>query len=232
MTTTPAMIFMTRLDARLPPRDATSIGRRRSEDATEHARQPLGLAPAPGDDADDATGRHLMDDGALDHGPIVDIAGLDPAERDAPADVRLVYLALNAAASAADTVHARAKERDAALETELAAVRKELAELRATLVEARHETRELKLVQESMRIANRGERGCDGARGVPGRDGQQGPQGPRGERGEAGARAAGFITNPEEFSAVLQITDGTPGPTLRLRPLFEAYDSQTNGDEG
>ena len=104
-----------------------------------------------------------------------------------------------------------------------AALRVELAEVRAALAEARAEVRELKIIQEGMRTASRGERGVDGARGVPGRDGQPGPIGPRGEKGEFGAWAASFLVNPADYSAALLLSDGSPGAQLRMRPLFEAF---------
>ena len=112
-----------------------------------------------------------------------------------------------------------------------ASLRTELAELKAALAESRAEVRELKLVQENMRTASRGERGVDGARGVPGRDGQQGPPGPRGEKGEPGAKAAGFILNAPEYSASLVLSDGTPAAQLRLRPLFEAFAAEIAADD-
>jgi hypothetical protein len=86
----------------------------------------------------------------------------------------------------------------------------------------------LKLIQESMRTASRGERGETGPRGV---QGTQGPVGPAGPRGEPAPRPAGFIVNPTDYSAVLASSDGSGGPVLRLRPLFEAFATEIADDD-
>jgi hypothetical protein len=109
-----------------------------------------------------------------------------------------------------------------------AAHRSEVAELKLTVTELRCEIREMKAIQESARIASRGESGPTGPRGIPG---PPGPAGARGERGDPAPRAAGFILNVEDFSAVLASSDGSGGPVLRLRPMFEAFAAQIAEDE-
>ena len=79
-----------------------------------------------------------------------------------------------------------------------------------------------------MRISTRGESGRDGARGVPGRDGQQGPIGPRGERGERGQAARAIVEwrpDPVAFTIQAVLSDGSVGPMIALRSLFESYDA-------
>ena len=73
----------------------------------------------------------------------------------------------------------RLKSRFAELE---AAHREEVAALKLTVTELRCELREMRAIQESARIASRGEAGPMGPRGIPG------PPGPAGARGEKGCR--------------------------------------------
>jgi hypothetical protein len=204
-------------------------------------RPPLGLAPALGpDDADDDKGDR--DDAYL--GPAAtaakivakSIANLSEEQLAAAVTWRDMFEyaiggTIETSFSDGDFLREKLRELRKEIADGQAAQRAEIAELKAALVEARHEVRELKLVQESMRIANRGERGVDGARGVPGRDGQQGPAGPRGERGEPGAKAAGFILNVPEYSAALVLSDGSPAAVLRLRPMFEAFAEATIAED-
>jgi hypothetical protein len=140
--------------------------------------------------------------------------------------MELVYVACDAAAGMCDTVNERALEKEAALS-------KLVSDLRGELVEARHEIRELKLIQESMRVANRGERGVDGARGVPGRDERDGAKGPRGERGAmgpAGPRIIGWELSDSTFTAVPLLSHGRKGAVLHLRGMFEAFNDAVNDD--
>ena len=115
-----------------------------------------------------------------------------------------------------------------------ASLRTEVAELRAALAESRAEVRELKLVQENMRVSSRGEKGEPGARGVPGRDGQPGPVGPQGPKGEPGVKAAGFLLNVQEYAATLVSSDGAPAARLAMRPMFEQFAREiaAEDDEG
>jgi hypothetical protein len=199
--------------------------------------RPLGLAPAPGPDdaaerdgyADnvDADGRVIMENGYR----FSFKDGMEPAILEAPATGDFVLEMANAVTSIADTAHRKAKAGIAELRRE---ARSEISELRAALIEARHEIRELKLIQESMRIANRGERGVDGARGVPGRDGQQGrigPAGPRGEAGKAAPKIVSWATDDAAFAATPILSDGGNGATLHLRGMFESYHAQVEGED-
>jgi hypothetical protein len=104
-------------------------------------------------------------------------------------------------------------------------------ELKTALIEARHEVRELKLIQESLRISTRGESGRDGARGVPGRDGPRGGRGERGLKGERGKPApviVGWMPRPARFEIAPIYENGQQGPPLSLLSLFQAYNDATS----
>ena len=110
-----------------------------------------------------------------------------------------------------------------------ATLRSEIAELKLALTEARCEVREMRAIQESARIASRGEAGVAGPRGIPG---SQGPTGPRGERGERGVPAvaiAGWEPRSERFEVVPPT--GERGPPINLLSLFQAYDSAVSDIE-
>lgn len=205
MSATPSIIFKTKIDA--------AIVAPKSELPSDHpARRrgkPLKFWPVGDDDND----RELDFDPATTM-PSSSADGLDPALRDSPASVEMVAMVLDGAvAIAADQVRP---------------LRTQIAELKAALVEARHEIRELKLIQESLRISTRGEPGRDGARGVPGRDGQS-VIGPRGERGEAGPegrpapRITAWVVHANTFEVQPLLSNGTRGAILPLRPLFETF---------
>jgi hypothetical protein len=68
--------------------------------------------------------------------------------------------------------------------------------------------------------------------GKPGRSGETGaigPRGAKGERGEAAPIVASWYIDRERYRAIPFMTDGSPGPELNLRPLFEAYFAETAG---
>jgi hypothetical protein len=134
-------------------------------------------------------------------------------------------------AEALDTAIAIDRDGDELFRAKIGELRNLISDLKGELTEARHEIRELKLIQESLRISTRGESGRDGARGVPGRDGQQGPIGPRGERGERGLPAPAIVEwrpDPEAFTVQALLSDGSTGPMIALRSLFEAYHNATS----
>ena len=68
---------------------------------------------------------------------------------------------------------------------------------------------------------------------LPGKRGQQGPPGARGEKGERGppGQSAPFIVSwiveRASYSVVPILSDGTEGPRLELRPLFEQFNAET-----
>ena len=89
----------------------------------------------------------------------------------------------------------------------------------------------MKAIQESARIASRGEQGLVGPRGIPGPPSNI--LGPRGEKGDPASRPIGFVVNPEDFSASLVMSDGSPsGAVLRLRSMFEVFAAQIAEDDG
>jgi hypothetical protein len=64
--------------------------------------------------------------------------------------------------------------------------------------------------------------------------GKRGQQGPRGERGERGPSAAPIINSwqidRERYRATPLMSDGSEGPALELRPLFEQYHMESSGN--
>jgi hypothetical protein len=65
-----------------------------------------------------------------------------------------------------------------------------------------------------------------------GRAGKPGPKGERGERGlpsQAGPKILGWQIDPERFQAKAAMSDGSEGPVLELRPLFEQYHMESSG---
>jgi hypothetical protein len=179
-------------------------------------RRPLGLAPGGG------SSEPIADEPAFVSGPSVpSVAATLSAETLARgatmADVVTAFDALLAIDS----------DGDGLLRAKIAELRGQVSELKGALIEAKHEIRELRLVQESLRISTRGESGRDGMRGIPGRDGLQGPIGPRGERGDKGLPAPRLATwniDEDRFIATPVFGDGSTGAPLNLLPLFQSYD--------
>jgi hypothetical protein len=62
-----------------------------------------------------------------------------------------------------------------------------------------------------------------GKRGIAGLKGERGPQGVRGEPGLSGATIRGWKIDREHYTATPLLSDGTEGPPLELRVLFEQY---------
>ena len=189
-----------RLNARPLPRDASVMAAtsRRVVDIASHRRQPLGLRPViePGDEPEDEDRAEVTSEARYAeimawrtaHGGnrgafLSDIDAL--IERASKTERRFVFAVVGEilGETMAELGHDLRKEFGRTPETPEAqvALRVEVSELRAALAESRAEVRELKLIQENMRTASRGERGEQGARGV---QGTQGPIGPRGEKGE------------------------------------------------
>ena len=61
-----------------------------------------------------------------------------------------------------------------------------------------------------------------------GKRGQPGPKGDRGERGPAGATIRGWKIEPAAYLATPIMGDGTQGPPLELRWLFEQFHSEAS----
>jgi hypothetical protein len=69
-----------------------------------------------------------------------------------------------------------------------------------------------------------------GQRGIAGERGEKGERGARGEAGAPGASAPilkGWAIDRTSFVAVPLLSDGTRGPALELRVLFEEFQAQT-----
>jgi hypothetical protein len=66
--------------------------------------------------------------------------------------------------------------------------------------------------------------------GKPGPKGERGEPDPRGERGLPGQARLTFLSwqiDPERYRATPLMSDGSEGPTLELRPLFEQFHTET-----
>jgi hypothetical protein len=63
-----------------------------------------------------------------------------------------------------------------------------------------------------------------------GRRGQQGARGERGERGPSGTIINSWRIDRERYRATPLLSDGSEGPALELRPLFEQYHMESSGD--
>ncbi len=203
-------------------------------------RRPLGLAPASGPDnvSEPPASISLFTKVSAEAraaparvGDCVDAA--DVVAKFVMNDVAAEVAKLIADVSNASGDKIAALERK--FEARIAKLEVENNELKTALIEARHETRELKFVQESMRVAGRGERGVDGARGVPGRDlitpGPRGEQGPRGERGLPAPKIVSWEIADVALAAYPRLSTGHRGPGLHMRPLLDAYSDLCASDD-
>jgi hypothetical protein len=118
-------------------------------------------------------------------------------------------------------------------------LRSEIAELRlgyererATAAELRAKQNEHDFILSRLRVENAGPVGPAGPMGRDGHEGRPGPRGERGERGPPAASIAAWEPNGERFQITPVYSDGTRGPPLSLRSLFEAYDSAAEDDDG
>jgi hypothetical protein len=63
-----------------------------------------------------------------------------------------------------------------------------------------------------------------------GRKGEAGPQGERGERGEKAPRWTGWQIDRARYLAIPLMSDGSQGPPLELRELFQQFQQETMPD--
>jgi hypothetical protein len=117
------------------------------------------------------------------------------------------------------------------LRNEIAGLRIANAELKAALAEVRSKSNETAFVVDRLRIENKGPPGERGLMGRDGRDGAIGPPGPRGNRGQRGFEIIGWQIDVAGYQATPQFYDGSEGPPLNMRPFFERYNADTEGDE-
>ena len=144
MTTDPIIVFKDRPNARAPKSELPP-------DHPARRRKPLGLAPVGG------SSEPADEPAALVPGAPSVAAGLSAEALARPASMADV-------AEALDCAIAVDLDSDGVFRERIDDLRSQVSELKAALIEARHEVRELKLIQESLRISTRGESGRDGAR--------------------------------------------------------------------
>jgi hypothetical protein len=70
--------------------------------------------------------------------------------------------------------------------------------------------------------------GKPGLRGENGERGLRGEKGDPGERGEPAPTVVAWLIDREHYRASPRMSDGTVGPMLELRPLFEQFQFETS----
>jgi hypothetical protein len=68
---------------------------------------------------------------------------------------------------------------------------------------------------------------AEGARGEKGSPGPRGPQGAKGEKGDPGFTIVDWEIDRPNYQAIPVMSDGTEGPPLELRGLFEQFNRET-----
>jgi len=63
----------------------------------------------------------------------------------------------------------------------------------------------------------------DGWQLIAGERGAPGPRGEKGPQGEAGVSIVGWEIDAKDYQATPRLSDGTIGPPLAFRPLFEQF---------
>lgn len=195
-----------RLAARVPHADRT---RASVVDLASHRRPPLGLGIVP--DADDEPSR----------GPPPSARTPRPGALAAHDDLLLIADTVRAVVDSMNGGEDRIAARFAELQLEN-------AQLKGTLAELKAKVSELDFVVERLRVEARGPAGPPGPRGRDGADGQRGARGERGTMGPQGPRPVSFEVDAEQFAVAPLMSDGRRGPTLNLRPLFEAFNDAIN----
>jgi hypothetical protein len=72
--------------------------------------------------------------------------------------------------------------------------------------------------------------GRAGKLGPKGERGESGPRGERGLPGQAAPTIQGWRVDTKRYRATPLMSDGSEGPVLELRPLFEQYHTECSGD--
>jgi hypothetical protein len=208
-----------------PTADVVPIGR---------AKKPLGLGIVL-DDNEQAPERGAPETfGSREARRIIEssISLLSPEALDRPLSVRESFDVLEAALEATldgdAAVHESAKKRDAQARSDVARIELENAKLRVTVAELTAKVDTLTFISERLRVENAGPIGPQGPMGRDGHEGRPGARGERGERGETGPRLAAWAIDDASFSAVPVLVDGSNGPTLHLRGMFETYNAQVD----
>lgn len=192
-------------------------------------RRPLGLGIVPGDDDGGDSDEYLGPERTAAKIVAQSIANLSAEQLAAPASMRDIFeLAILSSVETSFTAGDDLRDRLRAVRKEIAdgqgALRAEIAELKLALTEARCEVREMKAIQESARIASRGEAGPMGVRGIPGPPGE-GRTGPAGPPGRDAVAVVAWDVDSARFVITPCHSDGTRGVPLNLLGLFQSYDS-------
>ncbi|SDR31560.1 hypothetical protein SAMN05519103_01948 [Rhizobiales bacterium GAS113] len=165
----------------------------------------------------------IGEDGAALAGPpsasaLPGLVDVDDETRNTVATYEMVATALDGAiAVTSDAINP--------LKAQIAGLQVEAAQLKGVVAELRSQIAQIAFIQERLSIDRQGRPGQPGLRG---RDGPPGVRGERGERGEPGRPAPAVIEwrpDPEAFTIQAVLSDGSTGPMIALRSLFEAYDA-------
>jgi hypothetical protein len=218
-------------------------------------RQPLGLAPAGGPDANeeeyDPDGDPQNSRGSRLAREIVATAtnNLSEAVLARPPTGHELWESLEMLLSVSmdgdDAVYACVKKLRVQIDEMKAAHRNEIAELkvasereRATIAELRAAIAELSakvgevsFVSERLRIDKRGPPGHQGARGADGREGARGERGERGPQGPAGLAVAAWEPLIDHFQIIPTYASGERGVPIPLRPFFDHYHQSVTDDD-
>lgn len=106
-----------------------------------------------------------------------------------------------------------------------------LAEMKVALVEVTAKANETSFVVQRLQIDRTGPAGPPGPMGRDGKDGAVGPRGEKGSRGQRGFEIVGWKVDVAGYQAVPVFYDNSEGPPLNLRPFFERYNADTEGDD-
>ena len=96
-----------------------------------------------------------------------------------------------------------------------------LAELRAEHAETKSRVAVAAHTVERLTIDRTGPKGERGPPGADGREGRPGAPGPKGNRGQKGFTVAAWEIDVENYRVVPQFDDGSNGPAICMRALFE-----------
>jgi hypothetical protein len=172
---------------------------RSPDNVTSIRRAPLGLKPAPADAPP-----------APESEPIVTGKYQDPT-------LNLIMTLLE---PITEGIAGLADQLDS-LRSQNERLRTTIAELKSEVATARTKADATDFVVARLQIDRTGPPGPPGPMGRDGRDGAQGPPGPKGNRGQRGYEISGWLLDAENYSITPEFYDGSKGPVLSLRGIFE-----------
>jgi hypothetical protein len=116
------------------------------------------------------------------------------------------------------------------LRAEVAGLKLALAELRADHAATKGDLGVAAHKLERLTLTHKGPPGERGPQGCDGREGRPGPPGPRGNRGQRTAEIVAWSVDFDNYTATPEFFDGSSGPPLNLRGMFQRYNEDVEGD--